>query len=511
MTPAAVNNLRRASIGEISAVAAGIGLGLSEADCRSYQSLMEDCLEACRTVEQLNVQPLAPRYPRSGARVPTPEENSLRAWAVRTQIRGSKEGKLAGRGIAIKDNIFVAGIPMENGSATLRGYEPEVDATVVTRALDAGAIIVGKTRCESFCASCASFTGAGGPVENPHRKGYSAGGSSSGSAAAVAAGEVDLAIGTDQGGSIRVPAALCGCVGLKPTYGLVPYSGIVPTELTLDHVGPLTATVADNALLLEVLAGPDGLDQRQHLPPQVSFDYTSALGQSVAGLRIGLLTEGFNLPGQDPVLAAKVRMAALELGRLGARVAPVSVPLHAMGIRIWLPIILEGSVDLMFTQGGMGMNWRGPFVGSYASQHAGWREQANDLPEVLKVLLVAGRWLTSTYQGRFYGKAQNAARALRAAYDAAFVDHDLLLMPTVLSSAAPHPGRNAGRELQFERAVAGTPNAAPFDVTGHPAISVPCGWLNGMPVGLMLVARHFAEHDIYRAASALERLVGAGR
>lgn len=132
-------------------------------------------------------------------------------------------------------------------------------------------------------------------------------------------------------------------------------------------------------------------------------------------------------------------------------------------------------------------------------------------PKVLEVLLVAGRWLTGTYRGRFYGKAQNAAQTLRAAYDAALVDHDLLLMPTVLSSAAPHPRPDASRELQLERAVAGTPNAAPFNVTGHPAISVPCGWLNDMPAGLMLVGRHFAAHDIYRAASALEAVVGTSR
>ncbi len=165
--------------------------------------------------------------------------------------------------MAIKDNVCVAGVPMMNGSATLEGYVPEVDATIVTRTLDAGATIVGKAVCEDLCFSGGSHTAATGPVLNPRAPGRSAGGSSCGSAALLAAGEVDLAIGGDQGGSIRMPAGWCGVVGHKPTYGLVPYTGVFPIELTLDHTGPMAATVADVALYLEVLAGADGLDPRQ--------------------------------------------------------------------------------------------------------------------------------------------------------------------------------------------------------------------------------------------------------
>ena len=160
----------------------------------------------------------------------------------------------------MKDNICLAGVPMMNGASTLEGYVPDVDATVVQRILDAGGTIVGKSVCEYFCFSGGSHTSSSGPVHNPHRQGYSAGGSSSGSAALVAAGEVPMALGGDQGGSIRMPASFCGIYGMKPTHGLVPYTGIMPIELTIDHTGPMTATVEDNALLLEVLAGPDGLD-----------------------------------------------------------------------------------------------------------------------------------------------------------------------------------------------------------------------------------------------------------
>ena len=153
---------------------------------------------------------------------------------------------------------------MMNGASTLKGYTPDVDATIVTRLLDAGATIAGKAHCEYFCLSGGSHTGAAGPVENPHKPGYSAGGSSSGSGALVGGGLVDMAIGGDQGGSIRIPSAYCGCYGMKPTQGLVPYTGLMSIESTIDHTGPMTQNVRDNAVMLQAIAGADGLDPRQY-------------------------------------------------------------------------------------------------------------------------------------------------------------------------------------------------------------------------------------------------------
>ena len=193
-----------------------------------------------------------------------PDENKHNAWYVKTEVEGAPSGKLKGKTVVLKDNIMLAGVPMMNGAATLEGYVPDIDATVVQRILDAGGTIVGKAHCEYFCLSGGSHTNATGPVHNPHKMGYSAGGSSSGSAVLVALGEVDMALGGDQGGSIRMPSSFCGIYGMKPTHGLVPYTGIMPIEIYIDHTGPITATVADNALLLEVLAGPDGYDPRQY-------------------------------------------------------------------------------------------------------------------------------------------------------------------------------------------------------------------------------------------------------
>ena len=211
------------------------------------------CPTTCRAV----------KYPRTPGYRPTGDENKHNAWYVKTTVEGAARGKLKGKTVVLKDNIMLAGVPMMNGASTLEGYVPDIDATVVQRILDAGGTIVGKAHCENFCLSGGSHTNATGPVHNPHKMGYSAGGSSSGSAVLVALGEVDMALGGDQGGSIRMPSSFCGIYGMKPTHGLVPYTGIMPIEIYVDHTGPMTATVADNALLLEVLAGPDGYDSRQ--------------------------------------------------------------------------------------------------------------------------------------------------------------------------------------------------------------------------------------------------------
>src|SRR6202045_4067800 len=307
------------TLAQLSEVAAELGLSFSEADLAAHLEALRPSFEGYNILDRMpdELPPIA--YPRRPGRRPAPEENPHGAWYVKTEVPGAASGKLKGKKIALKDNICLAGVPMMNGASTMEGYVPDLDATVATRILDAGGTIVGKTVCEYFCFSGGSHTSATGPVHNPHRTGYSAGGSSSGSAAVVAAGEVPMALGGDQGGSIRIPAAFCGIYGLKPTHGLVPYTGIMPIELTLDHTGPMTATVEDNALLLEVLAGPDGLDPRQYgAQPN---PYRESLGRGVKGLRIAVVEEGFghsqSMPHVDP--DAPRRLGNLVGGRGGGR------------------------------------------------------------------------------------------------------------------------------------------------------------------------------------------------
>jgi amidase len=423
---------------QLKVLADDLGFDLSEAELAAFGELIGPSIDAYNAVDRM-AQELPPvKYQRSPGYRPSDEENPHGAWYVRTTIEGAPAGKLKGKTIAIKDNVCIADVPMMNGASTLEGYVPDVDATIVTRVLDAGGTILGKAVCEYFCFSGGSHTSASGPVHNPHRRGHSAGGSSSGSAALVAAGEVDMAIGGDQGGSIRIPSSFCGIYGMKPTHGLVPYTGVMPIELTIDHTGPMTATVADNALLLEVLAGPDGLDPRQQ--GVAADDYTAALDDGAAGLRIALVSEGFGHTNSEAEVDATVR------GRRD----------RADDARQRLRLQLEG-----------------PLRHQPARFHAGWRDRADELSESLKLTMLLGYHMIRNYRGYYYAKAQNLARQLGAAYDRVLADYDLLLMPTLPIKATRLPDDDAPIGEIVARALEMIPNTSPFDVTGHPAMSLP--------------------------------------
>ena len=498
--------VRTPSLEQLSEIALEYGLDLDEADLTSFQGLVAGVLSSYGRLDEL-VEPAPPvRHPRTPGHRPPPEANPLNAWYWRCSIRGAAQGPLAGRRVAIKDNVAVAGVPMMNGTSVLEGYVPETDATLVTRILDAGGEIVGKAVCESLCFSGSSFTSDTGPVRNPHDPAFSAGGSSSGSAALVVAGECDMAIGGDQGGSIRIPASWCGAYGLKPTYGLVPYTGAFPIELTLDHLGPIAATVRDVALLLEVLAGEDGLDPRQR---DVRVDrYVEALDRGASGLRIGVVREGFGLEGtSQPDVDEAVRAAARRFADAGLSVRDVEVPMHRDGFAIWNAIAVEGAAMLMVRGNGMGTNWKGRYSTSLLDAYARGRlARADDLSDTVKLVVLAGQYLQDAYHGRYYAKAQNLARALTAAYDEALREVDLLLMPTIPMKATRLPAADAPREERVARALEMIPNTAPFDVSGHPAMNVPCARSEGLPVGLMLVGRHWEDAAVLRAAHAFEQL-----
>ena len=500
-TPA-TETLELPSLETLRAVAAELGMRFSDDDLSQHREALAGAIGAYNAVDQMPDELPPVRYPREPGRRPSASENPYGAWYIKTDIKGAPSGKLAGKSIAIKDNVLVAGVPMMNGSSTLEGYVPDIDATVVTRILDAGGTIVGKTVCESFCFSGGSHTSSTGPVHNPHKHGYSAGGSSSGSAAVVAAGEVPMALGGDQGGSIRMPSAWCGIYGMKPTHGLVPYTGIMPIETTLDHTGPMTATVEDNALLLEVLAGPDGLDPRQS--DRQPMAYRDSLGKGVKGLRIGVVSEGFGHPNSVAASDAVVREAADRFRGLGALVETVSVPLHALGLAIWLPIGAEGATMQMMMGNGFGFNWQGLYVNSLLNAHSGWRERADELSETLKNTMLLGHYMVTRHHGQYYAKAQNLVRRLRADYDRALTQFDLLLMPTLPMPATKLPAADAPVSEIIQRGLEMIGNTAPFDCTHHPAMSIPCGMVDALPIGAMLIGRMYDEETIYRAAAAFE-------
>jgi amidase len=291
---------------------------------------------------------------------------------------------------------------------------------------------------------------------------------------------------------------------MKPTFGLVPYTGIGPLEITLDTAGPMTATVADNALLLEVIAGPDGLDSRQH---QARVDrYTEALRQGVKGLRIGVLKEGFGHPNAEPDVDASVRDAAERFKKLGATVETISVPEHlSLGFPVWAAIRGDAACVTLLEMNGFGLGYEGLYPLSVIQAAMKWRQHADEFADTLKVATMLSKYTLDRYGGHYYGKAQNLRRRLRAAYDVALSSHDLLLLPTTVMKASPIPGKDATPQEITRRSWEPTRNTCPFNASGHPAISIPCGMADGRPIGLMLAGKHWDERTIYRAAAAFER------
>ncbi len=452
-TATAPRILRKPPLPELARIAKSYNLDLSRDDLTSFRNLMDGVLASYRRLDQFAEPTLAVKYPREAGFRPPASDNRLNAWYWRCSIKGATSGPLAGKKIAIKDNVCVAGIPMMNGSNVLEGYVPDVDATIVTRILDAGGEIVGKSVCEHLCFSGGSHTSDTGPVLNPHDPKRSAGGSSSGSAALVVAGECDMAIGGDQGGSIRIPSSFCGAVGHKPTYGLVPYTGVFPIELTLDHTGPIARTARDAAQLLEVLAGADGLDPRQSGGLRTEA-YTKQLTGHARGLRVGIVKEGFGWPNSEPDVDAMVREAAQRLTGAGGTVSEVSIPLHRDGIHIWNAIAVEGATELMVAGNSMGTNWKGHYTTSLLDFYGRSRRvRANDLSETVKLVI---------------------------------------------------PAPDASREDYVARALEMISNTCPFDVTGHPATTVPAGMSAGLPVGIMLIGRHWEDGTVLRAADAFQ-------
>ncbi|MEQ8660445.1 MAG: amidase family protein, partial [Gammaproteobacteria bacterium] len=401
---------------ELAEAARQLGFHLDDAELAGFGALMAGLVADLERVDGWPAPQLPVRYPRGEIVRPAAADNPCNAWSYRCEIKGAPRGPLSGRRVVIKDNIAVAGVPMLNGSAVFEGFVPDEDATVVTRILDAGGTILGKGVCENFCFSGGSHTAASGPVTNPHDAAYMSGGSSSGCAALLVRGECDLAVGSDQGGSVRMPAAFSGCVGHKPSYGLVPYTGASPIEQSVDHLGPMAMSSADCALLLEVIAGDDaGRDPRQRgdLAPK---PWASLLDEGIRGLRIGLVREGFGAAGAEADVDALVREAALRLRDAGALVSEISVPRHADGGAIMITSILDGTLSTFTDLGPGGPNPKGhSMLAAIRFYHAARRERTDAMPVTVKTILLCARVMRNRYGPYYSAKAQNLVRELRAA------------------------------------------------------------------------------------------------
>lgn len=489
-------------------IGAQLRLDISMGDLEAYRDLMTPMLHAYRQLDEWPEKKLPVKYPRTPGWRPLDRDNPLNGWYWRCEVKGATEGVLKGKRIGLKDVICVAGVPMMNGSRILEGYVPDIDATVVTRILDAGGTIVGKTSADDLSFAATGQTCSSGQVANPYDPARNSGGSSAGNAVVLYTGDADMTVGSDQGGSIRTPASWSGCFGLKPTFGLVPYSGCMGLEMTVDHLGPMCNSTRDVALLLSVIAGVDGHDPRQaNVPATLDGDYLEALDQGVAGMRIGIVREGFSgdVGGHANAVDQKVRHALSQLEKMGAVVEEISLPAHLKAGPILSAIFAEGATSLLLGAGGNGSNWVGWYnTGLGESLVRGLRSRPDDLPNSAKVGILLGEYLRQAYLGRYYGKAQNLRYIVVEAYQSALASFDLLAMPTNPFVATARMDRDAGIRETVLGALDMQCNTRVANLTGHPSISVPCGMIDGLPVGLMLTARCFDEKAILAASAALE-------
>ena len=409
---------------------------------------------------------------------------------------GRDPGPLAGVPIALKDNLCTRGVPTTCSSRILEGWAPPYDATVVSRLTAAGALVVGKTNLDEFAMGSSTENSAFGPTRNPHDTSRVPGGSSGGSAAAVAAGLVPLALGSDTGGSIRQPAALCGVVGMKPTYGMVSRYGLVAFASSLDQIGPLAPTVADAALLFEVIAGHDPADSTSIPGPAPSV--LATLDEGVEGLRIGVLAELTD--GASPDVASRLEDAAAALEGAGAKVDEASVPAAAYGLSAYYLIApAEASSNLARYDGvRYGLRVEGPDVGAmYAATRA-----AGFGAEVKRRIMLGTYALSAGYYDAYYGQAQRVRTLIIRDFEAAYQAHDLLLAPTTPTTAFPLGAKTDDPLTMYLSDVC----TIPSNLAGHPAMSVPYGTGDdGLPVGIQVLAPALGEPLMFRAAAALER------
>lgn len=420
---------------------------------------------------------------------------SYNAFITEETIEPTDDGPLDGVTVAVKDNISTEGVRTTCGSAMLEEYVPPYDATVVERLKDSGATIVGKTNMDEFGMGTTTETSTFGPTENPAAEGRVPGGSSGGSAAAVAAGEADAALGTDTGGSVRCPAAFCGVVGIKPTYGLVSRYGLVAYANSLEQIGPLAPTVETAAEVLDAIAGPDPNDGTTRENGAES-NYAAAADDDVEGLTVGVPTE--LLEGADDGVREAFEAALEDLQSQGATTQEVSLPSVETAVQAYYVIAMSEASSNLARFDGVRYGKSGGYEGNWNESFANAREEGFG-EEVKRRILLGTYALSAGYHDKYYKQAQDARAWVKQDFDSAFEDVDVLASPTM-----PIPpfelGESLDDPLQMYLADA---NTVPVNLANLPAISVPAGETDEGPVGLQLVGPAFEEETLIRAGSAL--------
>lgn len=508
----------KVTLEDLHAQPAKLGVKLQPNEVDDYYKILRALDKSVKKILDMDdyYQPtFLEKYPRKNIHRPSSEDNKKGAWAYKVTIepaKGSENRPLYGKTVCLKDCVEVAQVPQILGTDAHEPWIPDADATVVTRLLEAGATIVGLATCENQSSSTSSNSASTGNVENPYCDGYSAGGSSSGTGYLVGSSEVEIGIGADQGGSIRIPSAHCGIVGLKPTFGLVPYTGIASLETNIDHCGPMTRTVLENCELLLVIAGKDGFDDRQGDAPKVEsvVDYkTLTENSSLKGMKIGILKESLEVPTMSEPMKQKFTQAADRFRQLGAEVVEISIPYHKVAPEIWMVgQRVAGGLRKLGLQSGRRILKSTKFFDHVFP----WTQEMFDkTPVPVKNGVINGLYLSENYPS-LYTKCINLSFKAVHEYNAALEKVDVLITPTTPVVAPPH-GIRDGTPLELIASTVGlNSNTGIFNMTGHPALSLPMGFLPAsnnpdvkLPVGLQIIGKHFDEASVYRAAYGWEK------
>lgn len=424
------------------------------------------------------------------------------AAAALTAAKAHPNGRLAGVPIAVKDNICVQGWEITCGSRILKGYRAPYHATVIDRLLNEGAVLMGRVNMDEFAFGSSCETSCYGPTRNPWDTDRVPGGSSGGSAAAVAAGLVPIALGSDTGGSVRQPASFCGAVGLKPTYGRVSRYGLVAFASSLDQIGPITNDVEDSARILEVIAGHDPMDSTSSRVPVEA--YSKPLGESIKGLRVGIPKEfmAFPLP---PDVQAAFDQSVKVLAAQGAEIVEVSLPHTEHAVSVYYIVgPCEASSNLARFDG---VRYGDRDLGAKSLADLYLRTRQEGFGAEAKRRIILGTFaLSSGYYDAYYLKAMKVRRKMIEDYERAFQKADVLVCPTAPSGAFKI-GEKSSDPLSMYLSDIYTLSA---NLVGVPAVSVPCGYTaQGLPAGLQFMAKPFAESTLLKAAYAFEQKAGA--
>jgi amidase len=492
-----IERLRRA---DVLAAARQWGIRLEPGEVEELGLLADELVATLRRLEGAPLPAGPTASARRGAtKRPTPSDDPLNAieWWCDVESLGAA-GALGGLRVAAKSSIAVAGVPLTSGSKVLESFVPSRDSAVVQRILHDGGRIVASTTMDEFGFSAGGDSSAHGAVRNPFDDRRSAGGSSGGSAACLHYEAVDAALGCDQAGSIRAPAAWCGVLGLKPTYGLVPCDGIIGIDGSLDHCGPIARTVRELALLLRTIAG------------RAAPDYVAAVDEAASdleGVSIGVVEEALDAAAEaDTGVAAAMRDACARFADLGADVRPVSLPEHLLGGEISVGIFSEALAALLAWGGNVPSSQGADWPELAAALHEGLAVRAFELSPQVKLALVLGTHLRRT-GGYYYARAQRLRAPLTRGYEVALARDGVLLLPT--TPQRPHELReDMTLSARVRRGWAVLVNTSQTSMTGHPALTLPAAAVDGLPVGVMLVAPRHAEGTLLGIARTYERAYG---